>query len=87
MAMRTEAGLADGLTEDLVCSLERPFEAPDLTDAEKVALNYADLVATNHLAISDETIDGLRQHYSEQECRNRHALRLLHRFRPFRRGL
>jgi hypothetical protein len=33
------SGAADGwdLTEGLVCSLERPYEAPDLTDAEKAA--------------------------------------------------
>jgi AhpD family alkylhydroperoxidase len=67
MAMRTEAALADGLTEDLVCSLEKPLEAPDLTAAEKAALHYADLAATNHLAIDERTMDGLRQHYSEKE--------------------
>ena len=67
MAMRCEPALEDGLTEDMVCSLERPAEAPDLTAAEKAALAYADKFATNHLAIDDETIDNLRKHYSEQE--------------------
>lgn len=67
MAMRFEPALKDGLTEDLVCSLEKPVEAPDLTDAEKAALQYADLAATNHLAISDETIANLRKYYTEKE--------------------
>ncbi|MCB2080851.1 MAG: carboxymuconolactone decarboxylase family protein [Novosphingobium sp.] len=67
MAMRFEPALEDGLTEDTVCSLEKPVEAPDLTDAERAALKYADLAATNHLAIDDELIDNLRQYYSEQE--------------------
>jgi len=67
MAMRCEPALEDGLTEDMVCSLEKPAEAPDLTDAEKAALAYADLAATNHLAIGDETIDTLRMYYTEQE--------------------
>jgi AhpD family alkylhydroperoxidase len=67
MAVRYESALADGLTEDAVCSLEKPYEAPDLTEAEKAALRYADLAATNHLAITDETIDELRKHYSEKE--------------------
>jgi alkylhydroperoxidase family enzyme len=67
MAMRFEPALEDGLTEDLVCSLEKPVEAPDLTDAEKAALQYADHFATNHLAIDDATIDNLRRHYTEQE--------------------
>ena len=67
MAVRYESALEDGLTEDLVCSLEKPLEAPDLTDAEKAAIHYADLAASNHFAISDETIDNLRKYYSEQE--------------------
>ena len=67
MAMRMEPALQDGLTEDLVCSLEKPPESPDLTDAEKAALRFADLFATNHLAITDETVETLRSFYSEQE--------------------
>jgi alkylhydroperoxidase family enzyme len=67
MAVRYESAIADGLTEDLVCSLEKPYEADDLTDAEKVALRYADLFATNHLAIDDALLDELRQHFSEKE--------------------
>ena len=67
MAVRYESALADGLTEDMVCSLEKPYEATDLSEAEKAALRYADLAATNHLAISDETIEDLRKHFSEKE--------------------
>lgn len=67
MAVRYESALEDGLTEGLVCSLEKPMEAPDLTDAEKAAIQYADLAATNHLAITDEMIANLRNYYSEQE--------------------
>lgn len=67
MAMRFEPALEDGLTEDLVCSLEKPVEAPDLTDAEKAALDFADRFATNHLSIGDETVEGLRRYYTEQE--------------------
>jgi AhpD family alkylhydroperoxidase len=67
MAVRYSAGAEDGVTEELVCSLERPAEATDLTSAEKAALAFADLFATNHLAISDETFAGLREHFSEPE--------------------
>jgi AhpD family alkylhydroperoxidase len=67
MAMRYEGALADGLTEDTVCSLEKPPEAPDLTEAEKAVLDFVDRYATNHLSISDETINNLRKYYSEQE--------------------
>src|SRR5271163_1869139 len=38
MAVRYESALEDGLTEGLVCSLEKPMEAPDLTNAEKAAI-------------------------------------------------
>ena len=33
MAIRYPDAVADGLTEGLVCSLERPYDAPDLTEA------------------------------------------------------
>ncbi len=67
MAIRYQSALDDGLTEGMVCSLERPHEAPDLTDAEKAALHYADLSANDHLSIDDETFADLRRHYSEAE--------------------
>lgn len=67
MSVRYASALEDGLTEDMVCSLEKPLEAPNLTDAEKAAIHYADLAASNHLAITDETIDNLRKYYTEKE--------------------
>jgi AhpD family alkylhydroperoxidase len=65
MAMRHEAGRNDGVTEELVCSLEKPAEAPDLTDAERAALRFADLFATDHLAIDDAVYDDLRRYFDE----------------------
>jgi hypothetical protein len=67
MAIRYDDAVRDGVTEDLVCSLERPAEAADLTDAERAALRFADLFATNHLAIDDAVYDDLRQYYTEGE--------------------
>jgi AhpD family alkylhydroperoxidase len=67
MAVRFGAATAEGLDDELVCSLERPEEAPDLTDAEKAALRFADLLATNHLAIDDAVYDDLRQYFDEGE--------------------
>jgi AhpD family alkylhydroperoxidase len=37
MSVRYESAIDDGLTEDAVCSLERPADAPDLSDAERTA--------------------------------------------------
>ena len=67
MAMRYADAVDDGVTEDLVCSLEKPFEAPDLTEAERVALLYADLMATNHLAIDDALYSRLKAHFSQKQ--------------------
>jgi alkylhydroperoxidase family enzyme len=51
----------------LVCSLEKPAEALDLTAAEKAALAHADAFATDHLAVGDATFDRLRAHFSEAQ--------------------
>jgi AhpD family alkylhydroperoxidase len=67
MSIRYQSAIDDGLTEDAVCSLERPAEAPDLTDAERSAVRFADLFATNHLAIDDSVYDDLRKHFSEDQ--------------------
>ncbi|CNJ25639.1 carboxymuconolactone decarboxylase [Mycobacterium tuberculosis] len=50
-----------------MCSLERPAEAENLSAAERSALRFAELFATNHLAIDDAMYDELRQHFSEDE--------------------
>ena len=67
MSIRYQSAIDDGLTEDAVCSLERPAEAPDLTDAERSALRFADLFATEHLAIDDGVYDELRAHFTEDQ--------------------
>jgi AhpD family alkylhydroperoxidase len=67
MAMRFESALDDGLTEDMVCSLEQPYEAENLSEADKAALAFADLMATNHFAIDETTFARLREHFSEAE--------------------
>ncbi len=67
MSLRYSAGGDEALTDGLVCSLEQPDEAEELTDAERSALKFADLLATDHLAISDETFDDLRRYYTEPQ--------------------
>ena len=67
MALRSATAVEDGVTEALVCSLERPEEADDLSDAEKAALRYADLMATDHLAVDDAVFDRLRAWFTEPE--------------------
>jgi alkylhydroperoxidase family enzyme len=67
MALRSAGAVEDGVTEALVCSLERPEEADDHSEAEKAALHYADLLATDHLAADDAVFDRLRNWFTEPE--------------------
>lgn len=67
MSIRYQSGVDGGVTEGTVCSLERPAEAEDLSAAECSALNFADLFATNHLAIDGSVYDDLRKHFTEDE--------------------
>ncbi len=67
MAIRYRDAVADGVTESLVCSLEQPAQADDLSDAERCAIDYADRFAGDHLSIDDDTYAGLRRHFSEAE--------------------
>ena len=65
--MRYQSAIEDGLDDDAVCSLERPADAENLSAAERSALRFAELFATDHLAIDDAVYDELRTHFSEDE--------------------
>lgn len=67
MAVRYQSGVDAGVTEGLVCSLEKPQEAANLTAQEKAALAYADLAATDHFSIDDSTFHMLREHFTESQ--------------------
>lgn len=67
MSVRYQSAIDDGLTEDAVCSLERPADADDLSQAERSALRFADLFATDHLSIDNTVYDDLRRHFTEDE--------------------
>lgn len=67
MAIRYRDAAADGVDEGAVCSLERPHEANNLSDAEKAAIRFGELMATDHLAIGEDTFAELRSHFSEPE--------------------
>ncbi len=67
MAIRYTDAIDAGLTEDLVCSLERPAEAADLSPAERAAIRFGELFATNHLAIDDAVFAELHEHFDDGE--------------------
>lgn len=63
MSIRYGAAVDDGLTEQLVCSLERPGDSEDLTAAERVAVTFADRFASNHLSIDKLLLEQLSEHF------------------------
>jgi AhpD family alkylhydroperoxidase len=67
MSIRYASARDDGVTEGLVCSLERPADAADLSERERVALRFADLFANEHLAIDDDVFAELRRHFDDGE--------------------
>jgi alkylhydroperoxidase family enzyme len=67
MAIRYPDALDDGLTQDLVCSLERPMEADDLDERERMAIRYGELFATNHLALDDDFHGRMCELFTEPE--------------------
>lgn len=67
MAVRYAAAADDGVDEALVCSLERPAEAENLTEREKLAIDYGERLATNHLSLDDAYYARLKAHFTEAE--------------------
>ena len=67
IALRYQSAIDDGLDEGAVCSLERPADAENLSAGERSALRFAELFATDHLAIDDAVYDELREHFSEDQ--------------------
>jgi hypothetical protein len=67
MSVRHHDGSNDGFNEGLVCSLAQPEEAVDLTEAERAALAFADLMASDHLSVTDATFQQLRLHFTDAQ--------------------
>lgn len=67
MAVRYGDALAPDAEPDAVCALEKPLDSDLLSAAEKAAILYADLMATDHLSIDDAVVERLRAHFSEAE--------------------
>lgn len=67
MAIRYSDAVEDGVDEGAVCSLEKPQEAENLSDAEKTAIHFGELMATDHLAANDAVYSELRKHFSEAQ--------------------
>ena len=66
MAIRYSSA-ADTFTEDDVCSLEQPAEAENLDAREKLAIDFGERFATNHLSIDDAYFEKLKAEFTEAE--------------------
>ena len=67
MAIRYASAVDDGLEEGAVCSLQKPYEASDLSEPEKAAIEYGERLATDHLSIDEATYNRLRTSFSEAQ--------------------
>jgi len=67
MSMRYGSALDDGLTEGLVCELERPEEAADMTPAERAAVTFGDKFASDHLSITAEDRRALSAYFTPEQ--------------------
>jgi alkylhydroperoxidase family enzyme len=57
----------DGATEDVVACLTNPDLRSDLTDRERLALEFIDLLATDHHSIGDDLYRRLARHFTTAE--------------------
>ena len=67
MSTRYQSAVEEGLDEASVCALEAPQEATNLSPAEKIAIEFADRFATNHLSIDGAFYERLRGFFTEAE--------------------
>ena len=67
LSWRTPAAIEAGVTDDLLFGVAAWRHSDDYTDAEKVALEFTELFCGDSLAISDELMARLAQHFEPGE--------------------
>jgi len=56
-----------GLSEELYQNVSAWRTCPDYSDAERVAIEYAEKFATNHTTLDDAFFDRMREHFTDEE--------------------
>jgi alkylhydroperoxidase family enzyme len=56
-----------GLTEEKISQIENFRTAPVFSDRERIALEFAEKMATDHTSIDDDFFRRLRAHFSDPE--------------------
>jgi alkylhydroperoxidase family enzyme len=59
--------MQQGVTEEFYAAVSQWRDTTLLTEAERVAVEYAELFATDHLSIDDDLLSRLMQHWSSPE--------------------
>ena len=67
MSTRYQSAVEEGLDEATVCALEAPQEAENLSPAEKMAIEFADRFATDHLSIDGAFYERMREFFTDAE--------------------
>jgi AhpD family alkylhydroperoxidase len=65
LSWRTPQAIEAGITERLLLGVHRAAESGDYTDAEKVAIEYAERFCTESARIDDDLMSRLREHFDE----------------------
>ena len=66
LAFRAAKVKSQGLTEDFYCQVG-PDDGADFSPQERLATEYAERFATDHLSIDDAFFVRLREHFSDPE--------------------
>jgi alkylhydroperoxidase family enzyme len=56
-----------GVTEELYQHVEQHRDSPEYSEAERVAIEYAERFALDHLSIDDNFMNRLREHFSDAD--------------------
>ena len=65
LAWRSQAAREAGVTEDLLARVSHSADDPGFTEAERVALEYAERFCGPSTSIDDELVDRLRAHLGD----------------------
>ncbi|HEU5302492.1 MAG TPA: hypothetical protein VFW06_09685 [Acidimicrobiia bacterium] len=56
-----------GVTEEMYAHVDSHRDHPEYSDAERAAIEYAELFCLDHLAIDDAFMSRLRSHFTDAE--------------------
>jgi alkylhydroperoxidase family enzyme len=67
MDSRYVSGMQEGITDRLYAEIGHYRESLEYSDAERVAIEFAERFALDHLAIDEELFERLRQHFDDDD--------------------